>query len=71
VTMASWDSGIDGMVTDAFKPDQVPGGSQPLGMGMGVASQSGPGGGPTAAAAPGAAPGSGGGGMDMSLGGLY
>ena len=29
VTMASWDSG-SGVVTDAFKPDQVPGASQPL-----------------------------------------
>ena len=27
-------------MTDAFKPDQVPGASQPIGMGMGVASQS-------------------------------
>jgi len=66
VTMASWQSN-DGTVTDAFKPDQTPGGSQPLGMGMGVASQTGPGG-ATPAASAGAAPG---GSMDMSLGGLY
>jgi hypothetical protein len=29
VTMGQWDSG-SGMVTDAFKPDQVPGASDPL-----------------------------------------
>ena len=30
VTMATWDSG-SGSVTDAFKPDQVPGASRPIG----------------------------------------
>ena len=30
VTMAQWDTG-SGVVTDAFKPDQVPGASRPLG----------------------------------------
>jgi penicillin-binding protein 1A len=32
VTMASWDTG-SGVVTDAFKPDQVPGASRPIGGG--------------------------------------
>jgi penicillin-binding protein 1A len=63
VTMAQWDTG-SGAVTDAFKPDQVPGASGAAGMG--VASQSSPDG-----ATPAAAPASGGGGGDMSLGGLY
>ena len=67
MVMASWNS-RDGTVTDAFKPDQTPGASQPIGMGMGVASQSASG--TTPAAAPGGAPGAGNG-MDMSLGGLY
>ena len=53
------------MVTDAFKPDQMPGASAPIGMGR-VASQAAPDG-TTPAAAPGAANG----GIDMSLGGLY
>ena len=39
VTMATWDSG-SGSVTDAFKPDQVPGASRPIGG----ASATGPGG---------------------------
>jgi len=63
VTMAQWDSG-SGTVTDAFKPGQAPGASQPVGMG--VASQSTPDG-----ATPGAAPAAAHGGIDMSLGGLY
>ncbi|HUN42870.1 MAG TPA: PBP1A family penicillin-binding protein [Acetobacteraceae bacterium] len=68
LVMASWQS-RDGTVTDAFKPDQVPGASQPLDMGMGVASESAvPG--TTPAAAPGGASGAGNG-MDTSLGGLY
>ena len=33
VTMAQWDTG-SGMVTDAFKPDQVPGASRPIGGGV-------------------------------------
>jgi penicillin-binding protein 1A len=60
VTMASWDSG-SGTVTDAFKPDQVPGASAPIG-GVGVAS---------APRSPPAGPGSVHGGVDSSLGGLY
>jgi penicillin-binding protein 1A len=55
VTVASWDSGW-GSVTDAFKPDQVPGASTYVGGGSG---------GGTAAAAPQA------GGVDTGLGGLY
>jgi penicillin-binding protein 1A len=33
VTMAQWDTG-SGVVTDAFKPDQVPGSSRPIGAGI-------------------------------------
>jgi penicillin-binding protein 1A len=66
VTMASWDTG-SGTVTDAFKPDQVPGASQPIGMGLGVASQGVPGQASGAAAGTTATNG----GTDMSLGGLY
>jgi penicillin-binding protein 1A len=61
VTLAQWDSG-SGMVTDAFKADQVPGASAPLGMGL--------------ASVPGAdgtsqSPATVHGGVDNSLGGLY
>jgi penicillin-binding protein 1A len=62
VTMASWDSG-SGTVTDAFKPDQVPGASGPIGAGPAVAAS------PDAtgvAATPAAAAG-----VDSGLGGLY
>ncbi|MGE0224872.1 MAG: penicillin-binding protein 1A [Acetobacteraceae bacterium] len=61
VTMASWDTGA-GTVTDAFKPDQVPGASTPLGYGLsGVSAvESGP-----------PAPGTVHGGVDNKLGGLY
>ncbi len=65
VTMAQWDSGA-GMVADAFKPDEVPGASTPIGTGLGIASQSTPDG-----ATPTAAPAPANGGVDMSLGGLY
>jgi penicillin-binding protein 1A len=67
VTMAQWDTG-SGVVTDAFKPDEVPGASGPVGMG--IASQSGSDG-ATPAAASGSGGGGGGHGGDMSLGGLY
>jgi penicillin-binding protein 1A len=63
VTMASWDSGF-GTVTDAFKPDQVPGASAPTGAPM-VAAGSGDAGAAPAAATPAAA------GVDSGLGGLY
>ena len=63
VTMAQWDSG-SGMVTDAFKPDQVPGSSASIGAG--IASRS-----TTDGTTPAAASGTVGGGGDMSLGGLY
>jgi penicillin-binding protein 1A len=64
VTMASWDTG-NGVVTDAFKPDQVPGASRPVGGA--IASDAAPTGGAT--------PGDGTqpvhGGVDSTLGGLY
>jgi len=63
VTMAAWDSGR-GTVTDAFKPDQVPGASQPLG---GVAA--GPAG--IDGSTPAEASKSGAGGVDSGLGGIY
>jgi penicillin-binding protein 1A len=64
VTVATWDSG-SGMVTDAFKPDQIPGASGPLG-GMGL-SEATPLDGSTQANAPGSVHG----GVDSSMGGLY
>jgi penicillin-binding protein 1A len=62
LTMAKWDTG-SGSVTDAFKPDQVPGASGPSGApgdgtASGVAADDGP--------APAAS-----GGVDSHLGGLY
>jgi len=53
-------------VTDAFKPDEVPGASTPVGMGLVSQSTPAPDG-----TTPAAAPASGNGGIDMSLGGLY
>ena len=61
VTLAPWDSG-SGMVTDAFKPDQVPGASGPVGRGVSAASS-----GPEVQAAPGSVHG----GVDNTMGGLY
>jgi len=64
VTLASWDSG-SGMVTDAFKPDQVPGASAPIGAGpVMAASPDAPG-----TAAPPPSPQAAG--VDSGLGGLY
>jgi penicillin-binding protein 1A len=64
VTMAAWDSG-SGTVTDAFKPDQVPGGSGSLGSDATAGSFSAPGDAtPTAGSAVS-------GGVDSSMGGLY
>jgi len=60
VTMASWDSG-SGTVTDAFKPDQVPGASGPMGGAVASAPDG---------AAPTGAPQAVHGGVDSSLGGL-
>jgi penicillin-binding protein 1A len=60
VAMAAWDSGR-GTVTDAFKPDQVPGASQAMG-----GAANGPDAGAPAEAAKGAP-----GGVDSSLGGIY
>jgi penicillin-binding protein 1A len=65
VTMAAWDTG-SGTVTDAFKPDQVPGASRPIGGGA-VASDAVPTDGTTPAGAPQAVHG----GVDSSMGGLY
>ena len=62
VTMASWDSG-SGVVTDAFKPDQVPGASAPL---TGVAAAAPVGDAQQAGASQPAS-----GGIDTNLGGLY
>jgi penicillin-binding protein 1A len=61
VTMAPWDTGR-GTVTDAFKPDQIPGASAPLGMGMASA--------PSTDGTP-APPPMVHGGVDNSMGGLY
>ncbi len=58
VTMGTWDSG-SGMVTDAFKPGQDPGGSGPLG-GLPAGASDVPGDAPKQAAA-----------VDTGLGGLY
>jgi len=60
VTMAPWDSGR-GIVTDAFKADQVPGASAPVGMGVASAPSSDAAGQPPVVH----------GGVDNSLGGLY
>jgi hypothetical protein len=60
--MASWDSGY-GTVTDAFKPDQVPGASGPMGGGPATADAADA---PADAAAPPHAAG-----VDSDLGGLY
>jgi penicillin-binding protein 1A len=64
LTVSSWDSG-SGMATDAFKPDQIPGASAPLGLGLSDLQASG-----TPADQPNA-PGSVHGGVDTSMGGLY
>jgi penicillin-binding protein 1A len=64
VTMAAWDTG-SGTVTDAFKPDQVPGASHPIGGA--VASDAAPGDGATPAGTTQAVHG----GVDSSMGGLY
>jgi penicillin-binding protein 1A len=63
VTLAQWESGT-GTVTDAFKPDQVPGASGPMGGGGGVFSTS------TGDGASGPPP-IVHGGVDNSMGGLY
>jgi penicillin-binding protein 1A len=65
VTMAAWDTG-SGTVTDAFKPDQVPGASRPIGGGA-VAIDAAPADGTTPAGATQAVHG----GVDSSMGGLY
>ncbi len=64
VTMAAWDTG-SGTVTDAFKPDQVPGASHPIGGA--VASDAAPADGTAPAGTTQAVHG----GVDSSMGGLY
>jgi penicillin-binding protein 1A len=59
VTMASWDTG-SGVVTDAFKPDQVPGASRPIGGTVATGATAPPEG--TQAVH---------GGVDSSMGGIY
>jgi penicillin-binding protein 1A len=61
VTMAPWSTGT-GTVTDAFKADQVPGASAPMGLGLASA--------PSSDGLP-APPPIVHGGVDNSLGGLY
>jgi penicillin-binding protein 1A len=61
VTMAPWDSGR-GTVTDAFKAEQIPGASAPIGMGLASA--------PSADGTP-PPPSIVHGGVDNSMGGLY
>ena len=64
VTMATWDAG-NGMVTDAFKPGQEPGGSEAMGSALPTGAED-PNAPPGSAAAPKAAAG-----VDTGLGGLY
>jgi len=66
VTMAKWDTG-SGAVTDAFKSDQVPGASGPVGDGL-SGGGGGAGGGVTADGGNAPAPS---GGVDSHMGGLY
>jgi penicillin-binding protein 1A len=73
VTMAQWDTG-SGVVTDAFKPDQVPGASRPIGSGLVSSTSTQDGGAVPASSDQSAQPqagGNGGGGRDTGLGGLY
>ena len=65
VTMAPWDSGR-GMRTDAFKMDQVPGASAPIGMGIASAPPA-----DGAASGGGLPPAAANGGVASRLGGLY
>ncbi len=62
VTMAQWDTG-SGVVTDAFKPDQVPGASRPVGASVATA--------PADGSAPADASQAVQGGVDNNLGGIY
>jgi penicillin-binding protein 1A len=64
VTMAAWDTG-SGTATDAFKPDQIPGASRPIGGA--IASDAAPADGTTPAGTTQAVHG----GVDSSMGGLY
>jgi len=64
VTMGTWDAG-NGTVTDAFKPGQDPGGSDPMGAALPTGAED-----PNAPATP-AAPAPAAAGVDTGLGGLY
>lgn len=64
VTMAQWDTG-SGVVSDAFKPDQVPGASKPIGSALATTAPAADGTTPAAAEQPAQ------GGVDSGLGGLY
>jgi penicillin-binding protein 1A len=64
VTMGTWDAG-NGMVTDAFKPGQEPGASEPIGYALPTGAED-----PNAPATP-AAPAPAAAGVDTGLGGLY
>jgi penicillin-binding protein 1A len=64
VTMAQWETG-SGVVTDAFKPDQVPGASRPIGGAIAADGPSDGGATPAGATQPAS------GGVDTTLGGLY
>ena len=64
VTMAQWDTG-SGTVTDAFKPDQAPGASKPIGSALATTAPANDGTTPAAAEQPNQ------GGVDSGLGGLY
>jgi penicillin-binding protein 1A len=66
VVMATWDTG-SGKSTDAFKPDQVPGASAPIGVGLAGAGVPGSGMTGSESTPAGAAAGT----VDTSLGGLY
>jgi len=64
VTMAQWDTG-SGVVTDAFKPDQIPGSSRPFGAAVAIT----PGGSDGSTPADPSQPGRGR--VDSNLGGIY
>jgi hypothetical protein len=62
--MAQWDTG-SGVVTDAFKPDQIPGSSRPFGAAVAIT----PGGSDGSTPADPSQPGRGR--VDSNLGGIY
>ncbi|HET6606518.1 MAG TPA: PBP1A family penicillin-binding protein [Rhodopila sp.] len=70
VTLAQWQTG-SGTVTDAFKPDQVPGASGPLGGGEGSVASAAPGDGLSGGGGAPASQGTSQGRIENGLGGLY